>query len=81
MNGYRQGVRKLWHSWKRFGQFIGDAVGRILLTVFYFTVFAPFGIAVRLTMDPLDIKGLRPAGWVSRPTAGRPRVEDARRLF
>ena len=28
---------KIWKGWKRFGQIIGDLIGRLVLSVFYFT--------------------------------------------
>ncbi len=49
-------LRSAWHAWKRFGQFIGNIVGRVFLTLFHFTIFAPFGIGVRLASDPLQLK-------------------------
>ena len=42
-----EALRKFWHAWKRFGQFMGDLIGRLVLTVFYFTLFMPFGLGVR----------------------------------
>jgi len=46
-------LRKIWQVWKRLGRFVGDIIARILLTVFYFTVFVPFGMGVRLLSNPL----------------------------
>ena len=43
-----EALRKFWHAWKRFGQFMGDLIGRLVLTVFYFTLFMPFGLGVRV---------------------------------
>ena len=45
----------IWSAWKKFGQAIGDFVARVVLTVFYFTVFMPFGIGVRLFGDRLRL--------------------------
>jgi len=74
-------LRTSWQAWKRLGQFIGDVVARVVLTVFYFTVFVPFGLGVTLLSDPLRMR--RPSYqhlWLSRPTGGRS-IEDARRQF
>ena len=38
---------------KRVGRRIGDFQARVLLSFFYYTVFAPFAIAVRWVSDPL----------------------------
>ena len=59
-------LRRAWAGWKRFGKRVGDLQARILLTVFYFVILAPFGLGVRAA-DPL---GLRQSGqgWRTRPT-------------
>jgi len=72
-------LRQAWELWKRFGQFIGDIVGRIVLTIFYFTIFLPFGLGMRLFGDPLAIKESLPAHWWDRKTTDRT-LDDARRL-
>ena len=36
-----EALRKVWQAWKRFGQFMGDLVGRLVLTLFYFTFSCP----------------------------------------
>jgi hypothetical protein len=70
---------KIWKTWKRFGQFIGDIVARIVLTIFYFTIFVPFGLGVRLFSDPLMIKEKSgPPFWLPRETGDRS-LEEARR--
>jgi hypothetical protein len=72
-------LRRIWTTWKRVGQFIGDTIARVVLTIFYFTVFVPFGLGVRLFGDPLGIRGKPGAAWLERS----PRGDDtagARRL-
>ena len=74
-------LRKLWQVWKRFGQFLGDVLARVVLTLFYFTVFLPFGLGVTLLSDPLRIRQPDdPHLWLSRQTKDRS-VDDARRQF
>ncbi len=73
-------LRKLWQIWKRIGQFIGDQIGRVFLTVFYFTLFMPFGLGVRLWGYPLAIRPLSRAKWLERRTQDLT-LEDSRRLF
>lgn len=71
--------RKVWHTWKSIAQFIGDWIGRMVLTAFYFTLFTPFGLGVRLRGDPLAIKRGHEARWLMRNT-GDQVIDDARRL-
>ena len=35
-----RGPREAWRLWKRFGHAVGDLVGRVAMTVFYFTILA-----------------------------------------
>lgn len=57
----------IWRYWKKFGQFMGDMVGRVVLMLFYVTIALPFGLGVRLFGNPLDIgKKGSPPGWVDR---------------
>ena len=75
-----EALRKVWQAWKRFGQFMGDLIGRLVLTVFYFTLFMPFGLGVRLFGDPLAIRPLSRAKWLERKTHDVT-LEDSRRLY
>ena len=59
-------LRRIWEWWKAVGQAIGDFIGRIVLSIFYFTVFMPFGIAVRLFADKLDTKPEAESVWKQR---------------
>jgi hypothetical protein len=73
-------LSKVWQIWKRIGQTIGDFIGRIVLTVFYFTLLAPFGLGVRLRGDPLAIKPSKhKVQWLERTTRDRTLI-DVRRL-
>lgn len=72
------GVRRLWQAWKKFGQILGDLIGRILLTIFYFTVFMPFGLGMKLFGDRLDIKSRTAPKWTGRKTYDLA-LKDARR--
>ncbi|GAB4423799.1 MAG: hypothetical protein Kow0031_02500 [Anaerolineae bacterium] len=73
-------VENVWHHWKQFGHFLGDWLGRVALTFFYFTVFVPFGVGVRLFADPLHIKKEPPERWRPRET-GDQSFEDVLRQF
>jgi len=72
-------LRRIWQAWKHVGQVINDFVARVVLTLFYFTIFVPFALGVRRLSDPLDVKqSLHLSGWLERQTLDRV-LEDARR--
>lgn len=75
-----EALQKAWQTWKRIGQFIGDQIGRVVLTVFYFTLFMPFALGVRLLADPLAMHQHDRPKWLDRKTLDLT-LEDARRLF
>jgi hypothetical protein len=72
-------LRRLWAGWKRIGRKIGDFQARVLLTIFYFVILAPFALGLRLLADPLGLK--HAAGW--HPVAPRSDtpLERARQQF
>jgi hypothetical protein len=72
-------LRKFWEGWKRVGQFIGDVLGRLILTLFYFTLVLPFGMIMRFTRDPLRLRRTGPPAWCAR-TPEETTIEAARRL-
>jgi hypothetical protein len=73
-------LQKAWETWKWIGQFIGDQIGRVVLTLFYFTLFVPFALGVRFFADPLALRPLSQANWLERKTHDLS-LEDSRRLF
>jgi len=73
-------LKKFWEGWKAFGRFMGNFLARIVLTIFYFTIFVPFGLGVRLLSDPLQIKGEAASGWRPRET-GDQNLEELLRQF
>jgi hypothetical protein len=75
-----EALRKFWHAWKRFGQFIGDQLGRVVLTIFYFTLFMPFGLGVKYFGDPLALRPVSDPKWLERKTQDLT-LDDSRRLF
>ncbi len=48
-------LKSVWRVWRHVARRIGDLQARILLTAFYFVVFAPFALALRWKSDPLAI--------------------------
>jgi hypothetical protein len=72
-------LRPLWNAWRAFGRWMADAVGRAVMFVLYFTVVAPFGLAVRLFSDPLQMKPHDPH-WQAR-AAESPTLADSGQAF
>jgi hypothetical protein len=72
---------RLWQWWKRVAHRIGDFQARLLLTVCYFVVIAPFALAVRSMTDPLAIKPGTPKGWRARPADARSAMARALQQF
>lgn len=70
---------QIWQVWKRFGNFMGDLVARVVLTVFYFTLFLPFGLGTRFLSDPLMLRQTDLPSWLERTTSDLT-IADARRL-
>ena len=70
-------LNNLWQRWKRFARIIGDFIGRIILTLFYFTLFLPFGLGMRFFGDPLAIRLEYSARWIERATSDLS-IDDAR---
>jgi len=56
MQGIKTFFATIWKYWKKFGEFIGNLIGRLFLMLFYVTIAIPFGLGTRLTGDPLHIK-------------------------
>jgi hypothetical protein len=73
-------IKDFWHGWKAFGQFMGNWLARVVLTIFYFTILVPFGLGVRLFSDPLQVKTTPAALWRPRDT-GDQTLEDTLRQY
>lgn len=61
-------LNRFWAGWKAFGRLLGNLLARVVLTVFYFTVFVPFGMIVSLFSDQLAIGDIPEKLWQSRET-------------
>ncbi len=77
----RDALRRAWTWWKRVARKIGDFQARVLLTLCYFIVVAPFALAARWGSDPLAIKPGSPRGWRPRPHQQGAPMERAMRQF
>ncbi len=56
-------LKRAWEAWKRLGRKIGNFQARVILSVFYWLLLMPFGLAIRWFSDPLRIKH-RPEQWL-----------------
>jgi hypothetical protein len=70
-------LSRVWSAWKRLGQKMGDFIGRLFLTLFYFIIFLPFGLGSRFGADFLRIKQNDPQ-WLKREPQSHT-LESARR--
>lgn len=70
-----------WSKWRAVSKKVGDVQARVILTIFYFTFAAPFGLIRTHFNDPLEVKKRsRPLAWHSRRTRDLT-LDDARRQF
>jgi hypothetical protein len=76
--GVRASVRAAWQWWTRVAHRIGDVQARILLTLFYYLIVAPFAVVLR-RRDPLAIRPGAVTGWRPREPGACPVAEQARR--
>jgi hypothetical protein len=79
--GLRGRTGKGWSKWKKASDRVANIQARVLLTIFYFTLMAPFGLWQAFIADRLRLK--RPSGdsyWADRSTLDRD-LADARRQF
>lgn len=73
-------LKKIWAGWTKVVMFIGTVLAWLILTIFYFTIFVPFGALQTLLGDRLDTKNKgRNPSWSDRTTTDLT-LEDARRL-
>lgn len=72
-------ARIAWERWKIIGDVFGDFQARLFAVLFYFTIFAPFAIGVRLFSDPLHIRKAD-TRWIERAPVGSS-LDNARQQF
>jgi len=62
----REILQIAWDRFKVVAAIVGDAQARVIATLFYFTILAPFGIISRFSTDPLQLHN-KPSTWLDRP--------------
>lgn len=71
-------LKEIWAKWIAFGEWLGNILARVVLSLFYFTIFVPFGIGASAFSDRLEIKSPPDSYWRARHTA-QDTFEEARR--
>jgi hypothetical protein len=69
-----------WSKWRALSRKAANVQARVILTVFYFTLAAPFGLARTHLADPLRTRKRRDQGWIARHTRDLT-LDDARRQY
>ncbi len=70
-------IRLAWDRFKIITSIVGDVQGRVIVTLFYFTILVPFGIGARLFGDALHLRPAPPQ-WLERAPV-QTQLEEARR--
>jgi hypothetical protein len=52
----KQILNLAWHRFTIITSIISDTNARVVIVIFYFTIFVPFGLVSRLFSDPLRMK-------------------------
>jgi hypothetical protein len=74
-------LRRLWARWEVIAHAIGNFQARFLLSLLYFVLVPPFGLLVRLFMDPLQLRWrARESFWLAAPSREQS-LTAARRQF
>ena len=74
-------LRGLWAGWRRIAKKVGNFQARILMAIFYFTIFCPFALAVRWGSDPLALKAGDSRGWRALDALEGSSLDRARKQF
>ena len=74
-------LARAWTQWKVIAHIVGNFQARFLLSVFYYSIFAPFALVVRWACDPLAIKPGTERGWRFRGESESPATERTTRQF
>jgi hypothetical protein len=79
--GFKGRTSHGWSRWRELSQKAADVQARVLLTIFYYTLMAPFGFVMGILKDPLRVKH-RPTGtyWLERKPVSES-LADAQRQF
>jgi len=74
-------IQKFWKQWKIVGHKIGNFQARLILSLFYFVLVAPFAAIVRFGAKPLRLKICRTSNWLQAEVGAGDVMLRARRQF
>jgi hypothetical protein len=74
-------LKRAWEAWKSFGRKLGDFQARLILSIFYLVIIAPFSLLVRFFNDPLTLKPGTAKGWIVRSDSKRTELQRATEQF
>jgi hypothetical protein len=74
-------VKALWRGWRVVARTIGYVQSRLILTLVYFMVIAPFALAVRLFSDPLGLRRAISWHWLPAESTSTSNLESVRQQF
>ena len=74
-------LKRIWGVWKRIAFRIGLVQSRLLLTILYFIVVAPFALVVKTFRDPLNLRCGDPASFFVEKDLHLHMIDDARRQY
>jgi hypothetical protein len=73
--------KRLWQRWKRIAKAIGDFQARLILSVVYFIIVAPFALILRWAADPLSLKKGAGQAWRVKSESKDPPLKRAMNQF
>ena len=73
--------KTIWKHWKNIGHKIGNFQARLILSLFYFVLVAPFAAIVRFGAKPLRLKICRTSNWLQAEVGADDVMLRARRQF
>ena len=59
-------LMNLWNGWKRFATRLGNYQSRIWLAIIYFILMVPFGMLMRLFMNPWKSSNTEGTAWIQK---------------
>ncbi len=74
-------LKLIWKKWLKVAHVIGNFQAQVILTVFYFVIVSPLGLASRFFGDSLDIKPKRMKSNFGKWDHPKESLESARKQF